>query len=235
MRARFSPTALQNYATCPYKFVLYALHKLARREEPEALEELDALQKGSLVHDILFELHVRLREARLLPVRAETLAESRKHLDAAVAEGRGEAQVRALPGDPARLGRRHRAHQGGSHRVAPPRDHRRRVGAGALRAVVRPARSARAGSGQHEGRRRDRRGPAPARLDRSRRAPRRRRAAGNRLQDGQGAHEGGRRDRRRRGAAAGALRARSWRSSSAGRRSKGDASTTARRSASSKG
>jgi ATP-dependent helicase/DNAse subunit B len=82
----FSPTALQNFATCPYKFVLYALHRLSPREEPEALEELDALQKGSLVHDILFELHVRLREASLLPVREENRDRARAVLDRTVAE-----------------------------------------------------------------------------------------------------------------------------------------------------
>jgi CRISPR/Cas system-associated exonuclease Cas4 (RecB family) len=82
----FSPTALQNFATCPYKFVLYALHKLSPREEPEALEELDPLQKGSLVHDILFEVHVKLRAAGLLPVREETLETARTYLDRAVAE-----------------------------------------------------------------------------------------------------------------------------------------------------
>jgi ATP-dependent helicase/nuclease subunit B len=77
----FSPTALQNYSTCPYKFVLYALHKLGPREEPEALEELNPLQKGSLVHDILYELHVALRADGLLPVRTSNLDRARKHLD----------------------------------------------------------------------------------------------------------------------------------------------------------
>ncbi len=80
----YSPTALQNFATCPYKFVLYALHKLSPREEPEALEELNPLQKGSLVHDILFELHVDLREAGLLPVRPSTYENARKCLDSVV-------------------------------------------------------------------------------------------------------------------------------------------------------
>jgi ATP-dependent helicase/nuclease subunit B len=80
----FSPTALQNFATCPYKFVLYALHKLGPREEPEALEELNPLQKGSLVHDILYELHVRLRAHGLLPVDVANLERARAHLDAVI-------------------------------------------------------------------------------------------------------------------------------------------------------
>ena len=52
-RARsFSPTALQNFASCPYKFFLYAVHRLAPREVPEAIEEMDPLQRGSLVHEV---------------------------------------------------------------------------------------------------------------------------------------------------------------------------------------
>lgn len=64
----FSPTALQHFSACPYKFVLQAIFRLAPREEPVQIEELDPLSKGSLMHDIEFDLHVRLREKGLLPV-----------------------------------------------------------------------------------------------------------------------------------------------------------------------
>ena len=46
----FSPTALQNFAACPYRFLLSAIHKLAPREDPDAIEDMDPLTKGSLVH-----------------------------------------------------------------------------------------------------------------------------------------------------------------------------------------
>lgn len=77
----FSPTALQHYAACPYKFVLSALHKLAPREEPLRLEELDPLQRGSLIHEVEFALLGRLRDAGLLPVTEENLAPARALLD----------------------------------------------------------------------------------------------------------------------------------------------------------
>ncbi|MET0591179.1 MAG: PD-(D/E)XK nuclease family protein, partial [Polyangiaceae bacterium] len=77
----FSPTALQHYAACPYKFVLSALHKLAPREEPAALEELDPLQRGSLIHEVEFALLGRLREEELLPVTEEKLPRARVVLD----------------------------------------------------------------------------------------------------------------------------------------------------------
>ena len=60
----YSPTAMQSFAACPYRFVLHAIHKLAPREEPVAIEKLDPLDRGSLVHEILFELLSELREAR---------------------------------------------------------------------------------------------------------------------------------------------------------------------------
>jgi CRISPR/Cas system-associated exonuclease Cas4 (RecB family) len=77
----FSPTALQHYAACPYKFVLSALHKLAPREEPEQLEELNPLQRGSLIHEVEFDLLEKLRDAALLPVTEENLVEARALLD----------------------------------------------------------------------------------------------------------------------------------------------------------
>jgi len=77
----FSPTALQHYAACPYKFVLSALHKLAPREEPLPLEELDPLQRGSLIHEVEFALLGRLRDAGLLPVTEEKLGAARALLD----------------------------------------------------------------------------------------------------------------------------------------------------------
>ena len=69
----YSPTALQHYAGCPYKFFLQAVHRLAPREVPEAIDELDPLQRGSLIHDIQFELFERLRAGKLLPVRPRQL------------------------------------------------------------------------------------------------------------------------------------------------------------------
>lgn len=76
----FSPTALQNYASCPYRFVLQALHRLSPRKEPVPIEELDPLQRGSLLHEIEFELHTELRDAGLIPIAPERLDEADAHL-----------------------------------------------------------------------------------------------------------------------------------------------------------
>jgi ATP-dependent helicase/DNAse subunit B len=77
----YSPTALQHYAECPYKFFLHAIHRLAPREVPEAIDELDPLQRGALIHEIQFELFERLGEAKLLPVTRQNLERARRILD----------------------------------------------------------------------------------------------------------------------------------------------------------
>lgn len=55
-RRAYSPSALQRYAACPYQFFLYAAYRLDLRRQAEPLEELDALTRGTLLH----ELHARL-------------------------------------------------------------------------------------------------------------------------------------------------------------------------------
>ncbi len=64
----YSPTALQTYAACPYRFLLYAIHRLRPRQEAVALEQMDPLTRGSLFHEVQYRLHVMLREQGLLPV-----------------------------------------------------------------------------------------------------------------------------------------------------------------------
>lgn len=96
----YSPTALQHYAACPYRFFLYAVHKLAPREEAEAMEELDPLTRGSLVHEVQFLTFGRLRDAGLLPLSPERYEPARTLLDAAleeVAARRRDELAPALP------------------------------------------------------------------------------------------------------------------------------------------
>lgn len=82
----YSPTALQNFARCPYRFFLRAVHGLAPREMPAMIDELDPLQRGSLIHDVQFELFARLRNENLLPVRPGNLDRARLLLEEVVTE-----------------------------------------------------------------------------------------------------------------------------------------------------
>jgi ATP-dependent helicase/DNAse subunit B len=77
----YSPTALENYAACPYRFFLQAIQRLTPREVPVAIDELSPLQRGSLVHTVQFELLGRLQKEGLLPVTSGNLDSARDGLD----------------------------------------------------------------------------------------------------------------------------------------------------------
>ena len=106
----FSPTALQNFAACPYRFLLSAVHRLAPREEPAAIEDLDPMTRGSLVHEVQFRLLTKLRDATrldpqtgartpesLLPVTKPRLDIARAMLDEVLAEVAAEEHERLNP------------------------------------------------------------------------------------------------------------------------------------------
>jgi RecB family exonuclease len=48
-----SPTRLETYATCPYRYFLRHELRIEPVDEPEAIERIDALERGSLIHAIL--------------------------------------------------------------------------------------------------------------------------------------------------------------------------------------
>ena len=57
----FSPTSLEQYAACPYRFYLSALVRLQPLEIPGELEELGPLEKGTMAHTAHYELLSELR------------------------------------------------------------------------------------------------------------------------------------------------------------------------------
>ncbi len=96
----FSATALQHFAACPYRFFLYTVQRLEPREVPAAIEELDPLERGSLIHEVQFELLSELRDEGLLPVRPDTLPAARDRLDGVldrVAEAYRDRLFPAIP------------------------------------------------------------------------------------------------------------------------------------------
>ncbi len=48
-----SPSRMETYATCPYQFFLKYALRIQPVEEPEKVERIDALERGSLIHAIL--------------------------------------------------------------------------------------------------------------------------------------------------------------------------------------
>ena len=70
----YSPSALQHFAACPYRFLLHAIHRLRPREEKVALEQMDPLTRGALFHQAQFRLFGELQSAQLLPMRPQNAA-----------------------------------------------------------------------------------------------------------------------------------------------------------------
>ncbi len=68
----FSPTALEQLATCPLRFAYRTIVRLEPRDVPEPIQAIGALERGSLVHEVQFELLGELRDAGELPVQLES-------------------------------------------------------------------------------------------------------------------------------------------------------------------
>ncbi|MBL8909985.1 MAG: PD-(D/E)XK nuclease family protein [Archangium sp.] len=81
----FSPTALENYAACPYRFFLSALVKLEPLQIPGELEELGPLERGSMAHAVQYRLLSQLRKENVT-VTAANLEDVFKRLDAVIRE-----------------------------------------------------------------------------------------------------------------------------------------------------
>lgn len=85
MAARsYSPTALQNFAACPYRFLLQAVFRLQPRDDAEAIEVIDPLTRGSLTHEMQYQVLSLLRDRGLLPVTGENLEAALGELDRVV-------------------------------------------------------------------------------------------------------------------------------------------------------
>jgi CRISPR/Cas system-associated exonuclease Cas4 (RecB family) len=69
----YSPSSLQHFAACPYRFALQAVFQFRPRQEPARLEQMDPLTRGALFHSAQFELFRALTSANLLPIIADRL------------------------------------------------------------------------------------------------------------------------------------------------------------------
>ena len=72
----WSPSSLEQFAVCPYKFALHGIHRLRPREEAAPLQYMDPLTRGALFHEVQYALLGELRTAGLLPVTAPRLGEA---------------------------------------------------------------------------------------------------------------------------------------------------------------
>ncbi len=77
----YSASSLQQFAVCPYRFLLHAIHQLRPRETPAALEQMDPLTRGGLFHAVQRDLYMELQRNELLPMNRERLARIRDIAD----------------------------------------------------------------------------------------------------------------------------------------------------------
>jgi ATP-dependent helicase/DNAse subunit B len=66
-----SPTRLETYARCPYRYFAERLLGLAPLDEPDRFAVLSPLDRGVLIHDILYRFLNRLKEKGRLPLRSQ--------------------------------------------------------------------------------------------------------------------------------------------------------------------
>jgi ATP-dependent helicase/nuclease subunit B len=93
----FSATALQNYASCPYRFFLSAILRLDLRQEPAAIEVIDPLTRGSLFHETQFEVLSSLKAAGFLPLQTDSLGKAFDLVDRALGRLAADYEDRLAP------------------------------------------------------------------------------------------------------------------------------------------
>jgi RecB family exonuclease len=80
----YSLTALQRFSACPYQFVLSAIYRLRPMEQPEPLQRMDPLSRGSIFHAIQKAFFDDLRAQAALPLTVDGLPSARPLLERAV-------------------------------------------------------------------------------------------------------------------------------------------------------
>ncbi len=73
----YSATALEQFASCPYRFYLSAVLRLSPREVAQRADELDPLTRGRLIHQVQQRTAELLRDAGSFPLTAANLPAAR--------------------------------------------------------------------------------------------------------------------------------------------------------------
>ena len=77
----WSPSALQQFARCPYRFALHGIFGLRPTDHVVAIQRMDPATRGQIYHEVQFELLRDLAAREMLPVTAENLAEALERLN----------------------------------------------------------------------------------------------------------------------------------------------------------
>ena len=96
----YSSTALQKFSACPFQFFLHAIQKLRPRQNIIAIEHMDSLTRGSLFHQVQFQLYRRLDKEGLLPFMEERLDLILASADKVLDHVAGKFQEKLVPSIP---------------------------------------------------------------------------------------------------------------------------------------
>ena len=96
----WSPTALQQYARCPYRFALRGIFGLRPVERPIAIERVDPATRGQIYHEVQFELLRDLTARHQLPVTSENLPLALELLEQALQLVARQAEADLAPAIP---------------------------------------------------------------------------------------------------------------------------------------
>jgi RecB family exonuclease len=77
----YSPTALQLFAACPYRFLLSAVYRLAPREEPGPVESIDPATRGAIFHRVQAQFVREALKRNWLPLSPAQLQDAQALVD----------------------------------------------------------------------------------------------------------------------------------------------------------
>ena len=97
----WSPTLLQQYARCPYRFALRGIYGLRPADRPTGIQRMDPAERGNLYHAVQFALLSELRAAGLVPVSGGNLGGALERLDAILEVEAARAERELAPAIPA--------------------------------------------------------------------------------------------------------------------------------------
>ena len=230
---RYSLSALQKYAVCPYQFLLSAIYRMRPADDLEPLQRMDPLTRGSLFHAVQTAFYRRLQAEQRAAGHGRRTAIARSPCSTRRSQTIAARAVRAArAGDRSRLARRDRRHPARPAAVGRrDRARRRRMDAAAGssgRSATRTAARSRSAAIRPAAPSRwsiDGRFQLHGSIDLVEEHAATERAARHRSQDRQVPRQGPHDRRRRRGAAAGAVLARARGRRPAGRSSRAACTT----------
>ncbi len=96
----WSPSAIQQYARCPYRFALRGIFGLRPAEEAGGIQRIDPATRGEIYHAIQFELLRKLAIDGLLPIEGANLRDALARLDEVTAQVTARFEADLAPAIP---------------------------------------------------------------------------------------------------------------------------------------